>query len=174
VVSAVVEGGPGSGAGLRSGDVITEFNGAPVDDAQHLRWMAATAGVGKTVALTWQRSGHVARGSAKLAAMPEAEPATKGPQPIALGLLVREVDVPKARAGEPGAALGACGREVKPDSPGHRAGLKEATSSSRSTTRPSRPLRLNRALSKVESGGFARLVLRRNARPFLPCASLDP
>ncbi|HEY3452889.1 MAG TPA: trypsin-like peptidase domain-containing protein [Myxococcales bacterium] len=163
LVSAVVEGGPGAGAGLRSGDVITEFNGVAVDDAQRLRWLAATAGIGKTVSLAWQHSGHASKGSARLAAMPEAEPTTKGPQPIALGLLVREVDVPKARKENLALPLGACVREVKPDSPAQKAGLKEGDVILKVNDQNiEAPGGLNRALSRVESGGFARLVLRRN------------
>ncbi|MGC4116700.1 MAG: trypsin-like peptidase domain-containing protein [Myxococcales bacterium] len=163
LVSAVVEGGPGAGAGLRSGDVITEFNGVAVDDAQRLRWLAATAGIGKTVALNWQRAGRAGKGSARLAAMPEAEPTTKGPQPLALGLLVREVDVPKARKENLALPLGACVREVKPDSPAQKAGLKEGDVILKVNEQTiEAPGGLNRALNKVESGGFARMVLRRN------------
>lgn len=163
VVSDVVEGGPGARAGLRSGDVITQFNGTRVDDAQRLRWLAATAGAGKSVGLAYQRGGKAERTNATLAVMPESEPTTSVPQPVMVGLVVREVDVPTARSEGLALPLGACVREVKPSSPAQRAGVQigdvilkvnDLNIHAAST--------LSRAFNRVESGGLAKMVLRRH------------
>jgi S1-C subfamily serine protease len=59
LIGAVVQGGPAHKAGLQRGDLVTKFDGLPVDDAERLRWLSANAGVGKTVTL------HVRRGDAE-------------------------------------------------------------------------------------------------------------
>ena len=57
VVEYVAGGGPADKAGIKVGDVITEFNGKPVAIGTQLQWMASTAGVGKTVDVKIQRQG---------------------------------------------------------------------------------------------------------------------
>ncbi len=58
LVSDVVDGGPGSAAGLRAGDVIQSFGPSRVSRAHALRWQVATAGVGNTVELRVRREGR--------------------------------------------------------------------------------------------------------------------
>jgi serine protease Do len=55
LVGQVVAGGPGDEAGLRSGDIITEFDGKPVDGKEMLRWLASIGGVGRKVPLKVRR-----------------------------------------------------------------------------------------------------------------------
>jgi serine protease Do len=55
VVTDVVDGGPAAAGGLAVGDVITAFDGRRVANASRLRWYVATAGVGRSVALTVRR-----------------------------------------------------------------------------------------------------------------------
>ncbi len=51
LITKVVPGSPAAKAGLESGDVVISFEGKPVASADDLRWLAGTAGVGKTVTL---------------------------------------------------------------------------------------------------------------------------
>jgi serine protease Do len=161
-VSDVVEGGPGAQAGIKSGDVITSFDGAPMDDAQRMRWLAASGGVGKEVALGVSRAGHEEKLTARLGAMPDAESSASIPQPTEVGLLVRDVDVPTARSAGLALPVGAAVREVKPGSTAEKAGLRKGdvilkvddlNISSAGT--------LSRALSRTDAGQFARVVARR-------------
>ncbi len=56
-ISGIVKGGPADKAGLAAGDVITEFNGEPVDDANKLISMISEHAVGERIKLTVSRNG---------------------------------------------------------------------------------------------------------------------
>lgn len=57
IVSEVSAGGPSAKAGLKPGDIITVFNGEPIEDARELPRVVAAAGIGKTLKLTAVREG---------------------------------------------------------------------------------------------------------------------
>jgi S1-C subfamily serine protease len=56
IIEGVVQGGPADRAGLQPGDVVDAFDGTPVDRSAQLRWLASTAGVGRSVVLRVERS----------------------------------------------------------------------------------------------------------------------
>jgi Do/DeqQ family serine protease len=87
LVSGVTAGGPAERAGLKRGDVITAFNGAPVADSNALRNMVARTLPGTAVTLTVSRGGREQQ------------------VPLTLGELPAERDA--ASAGEGGGARGA-------------------------------------------------------------------
>jgi Do/DeqQ family serine protease len=58
LVSSVEEGGPAAKAGIKQGDVITQFNGKPVVDSTHLRNDVAAMAPGTTVAVEVLRNGR--------------------------------------------------------------------------------------------------------------------
>ncbi len=162
VVSEVVDGAPGAKAGLKVGDVITAFNGVRVDDAQRLRWMSAVSGAGHQVPVTVQRGSRVEQLKLELGTMPDPEPATTVPQPIEMGMLVREVDVPTARSAGLALPFGAAVREVKPGSAASRAGVLQGDVILKvDDAEVNTPGTLARAMARLDSGTTARLVLRR-------------
>jgi serine protease Do len=55
LIGAVVNGSPAHRAGLRRGDLVVQFDGIAVDDAERMRWLSANAGVGKDVTLRVRR-----------------------------------------------------------------------------------------------------------------------
>ena len=55
LVADVVKDGPAEAAGIKQGDVITEFDGKPVTASDELPLLVARTGVGKTVPLTLLR-----------------------------------------------------------------------------------------------------------------------
>jgi serine protease Do len=55
VVEYVVAGGPADRGNLQPGDIIVGFEGRPIDHSAELRWVASTAGVGRTVSVRVQR-----------------------------------------------------------------------------------------------------------------------
>jgi serine protease Do len=57
IVSEVVEDGPSAKAGLKPGDIITVFNGEPIEEWRELPRVVASTGIGKTVKLTVLRDG---------------------------------------------------------------------------------------------------------------------
>ena len=58
LVNQVTPGGPADRGGLKSGDVILEMNGTPVNDVNTLRNRVAASGPGNDVALTILRNGN--------------------------------------------------------------------------------------------------------------------
>jgi serine protease Do len=70
LVREVVGGGPAERAGVRAGDIITAFNGAPIDEANGLRIQVAGAQPGATATLTFWRDGKEQQASVTLAEMP--------------------------------------------------------------------------------------------------------
>jgi Do/DeqQ family serine protease len=52
VIAAVVPGSPADEGGLQEGDLLTGFAEEPVEDVQHLRWLAASAEIGAEVRVT--------------------------------------------------------------------------------------------------------------------------
>jgi serine protease Do len=57
IVTMVEHDSPAERAGLRAGDVITEYNGKPVPDADHLTAMVAETPAGNRVPITFYRNG---------------------------------------------------------------------------------------------------------------------
>jgi serine protease Do len=162
LVSEVVDGAPGARAGVKVGDVITSFNGSRVDDAQRLRWLAAVSGAGRSVPVTVLRGGRTEQLTLQLAPMPEAEPISSVPQPLELGMVVREVDVPIARSAGLALPFGAAVREVKPGSAASQAGVQRGDVILKvDDAEVNTPAALTRAIGRVDSGTVARLVLRR-------------
>jgi len=58
LVDRIVRGGPAHQAGIREDDIVLEFDGQEVDSTHDLRWLAQTAGVGRTVKLEILRDGE--------------------------------------------------------------------------------------------------------------------
>ncbi len=70
LVSNVEDGSPAARAGLKQGDVITEFNGKPVSDSNQLRNEVAATTPGSNVSLQVLRNGHTETLQAKVAELP--------------------------------------------------------------------------------------------------------
>lgn len=70
LVGSVVEDGPAAKAGVKTGDIILEFNGETVGNVDQFRLKVAQAGVGKDVPLTVLRDGDRKRYTVKLGERP--------------------------------------------------------------------------------------------------------
>ena len=99
LVSAVVEGSPADKAGLKTGDVIVEFNGRKIAKATDLPGLVADVPVGRDVPIVVVREGTEMRLSSKVAKLAEeslarvADTEGKGK----LGLSVQPLTPPIAR-----------------------------------------------------------------------------
>ncbi len=131
LVGEVTPGGPADKAGLKSGDVITEFNGKPVPDSRQLKLQAAQARPGSKVAVKILREGAVRTLEARLKELPgteklaQAGPASGAERDQLDGVTVTDLD-PRLRRqfGVPGAMQGAVVTAVEPDSKAQAAGLR--------------------------------------------------
>jgi serine protease Do len=101
LVAQPQRGAPAEAAGLKSGDVITAIDGEKIDNPRALARKIAALGPGKTVDVTYLRSGAEKNVKMKLGALPE----DKG-QRVEVG----------GGGGEQGGEFGALGIEVMPAS----------------------------------------------------------
>ncbi len=132
LVRQVVEGGPGAAAGLQAGDVITHFEGRPIEEANVLPLVAGDAGVDKMVKLTVVRDRKARIIEAKLGEHPDNQPrrgegkkaAKKDAKSPAVGLKVVTLNEDdRVRLDFDKKVQGVRVIEVKPGSAAFRAGL---------------------------------------------------
>jgi serine protease Do len=80
LISEVVPGSPADKAGLKSGDVVTAFNGAKVEDSTQFRQLVAQAAPESTVTITVLRNGQSFDLKAVLAERPGETQAKAAPE----------------------------------------------------------------------------------------------
>jgi serine protease Do len=100
LVSSVVEGSPAMKAGLKAGDVITEYSGRRVEKAGDLPRAVGETPVGREVPLTVVRDGKAVKLTAKIARLQEPVEMASGsavPGTPRLGLQVQPLTPPVAR-----------------------------------------------------------------------------
>jgi serine protease Do len=135
LVNEVRPGGPAAGAGVRRGDVIVAFNGAPVGDYNSFRNMVARVQPGTPVTFTVLRDGRELQLRATLAELPVEKP--KGDESEAgaagggasesgkLGVTVEPLTAELAAHAElPRDTRGLVVRSVDPEGPAADAGLR--------------------------------------------------
>jgi len=131
LVGDVVPKGPADSAGLKNGDVILEYNGAPVTDSRHLKLAVARTKPGESVPVKILRDGAARTlkvvvkelsGPERLARGDARDPSDTG---TLNGVAVSDLN-PQARRqfGLPDHVRGAVVTEVKPGSAAAEAGLK--------------------------------------------------
>jgi serine protease Do len=128
VVTDVKEEGPAEKAGLKQGDVITSFQGTPIEDAMTLQRAVTRSAVGSKATVTVLRDGQEKDLSVTISELPDnqqvakAEPSSSN-QPLA-GLAVQELDRETAQElGIKGKLHGVVVTNVEPESEAERAGL---------------------------------------------------
>ncbi len=91
LVTDIVGNSPGSRAGLKSGDVILDFDRTDIDSSSELPWLASVAGVGRTVPITVWRQGKRRKMSLTLEAQPgQAKPPAAKVAVVRKSLKVKE------------------------------------------------------------------------------------
>jgi serine protease Do len=80
LVAGVVQGGPAERSGVRTGDVILEFDGKKVIDAMDLPLWIARTPIDQNVALRIQRERQELRVTLRVSPMPEMPPPSNGGQ----------------------------------------------------------------------------------------------
>jgi serine protease Do len=128
LVASVQESSPAARAGIKAGDVITQYDGRKVAQSADLPKLVAATPVGRQVPVTVVREGKPLSLDIKVAELHEPGPVTamadrdeeKGP----LGLTVESVTPETARELKLGAAHGVLVRGVRSGSPAESAGIR--------------------------------------------------
>ncbi|MBI3456541.1 MAG: DegQ family serine endoprotease [Candidatus Rokubacteria bacterium] len=126
LVASVLDGSPASQAGLKAGDVITEYDGREVARTEELPRAVAQTPVGREVPLTVVRDGKTVTLTAKIVQLPESEarPAGESSGSPTLGLAVQSVTPEVAKEFGLSDRRGVLVRGVRDDSPAASAGLR--------------------------------------------------
>jgi len=170
LVGDVTAGGPAAKAGLERGDVITRFDGQPVEDALSLRNQVAEARPGSRVPITVLRNGREKTLSVELGERPREEdersPAVGGPAEPGnsekLGMGTQALTPELAHRLGIDEPRGVIITDVAPGGAAEQAGLSrgdvivEVDRQAVAT-----PAELDRALAHHEGGDSAALLVRR-------------
>jgi len=132
LISGVTADSPADKAGLKSGDVIVEFNGKAVTDSRHLKLQVAETVPGSSIPLKVIRDGASKTLSIMVKEMP-ADQLAKGPSSkddaatdALHGVAVTDLDsASRAQLKVPAQIQGALVSEVAPDSAAYEAGLRQ-------------------------------------------------
>ena len=131
LVGDVSAGGPADKAGLKSGDVITQFNGQTVQDASQLKLRVAETAPGSKVPVVINRNGQDKTFDVTLGNMPENKIAMAnesngvGRKETLAGVGVTDLDQnTRSELNIPANVQGAVISQVAPDSAAYQAGLR--------------------------------------------------
>lgn len=132
IVADVSAKSPAEKAGIKSGDVVVEFNGKPVRDSRHLKLQVAQTAPGAKVPVKVLRDGQTKTLEVQVKELPGTEVAAKdrdageSPNDSLDGVTVGDLnDAVRAQFKIPSNVKGAIVTQVDPDSPAFEAGLRE-------------------------------------------------
>lgn len=162
LVGSVIEGSAAEKAGLKEGDVVTEFNGKPVADSAHLRNLVAATAPGTAVTIVYFRDGSKKETHATiLKAKPEmADAGTDAPiQDVGLGVRDPQPEERQANGGKPGVVV----TEVEDGSAAAIAGIQPGDLIRELDRKPVRNARdFQRQIQNTASKGPVLLFVERN------------
>ena len=132
LVSTVTPGSPADAAGMKGGDVITKFNGQPVENANQLKLRVAETAPGLTVPVEVNRKGEAKAFNVTLKELTKNESASASLQPhnaskqdALHGVAVTDLDQQtRADLNIPANVHGALVTEVDPSSAAYESGLR--------------------------------------------------
>jgi serine protease Do len=126
LVAEVMKESPAAAAGLKVGDIITEFNGGAVKDVTDLQKRVAAVEPGRATPMTVTRDGKAVTLSVKVGEQPsdEALAAAENGSESVLGLTVEPLTPETARQNRLTARRGLLVTEVEPGSAGAEAGIR--------------------------------------------------
>jgi serine protease Do len=183
-VKMVTDGTPAAQAGFQVEDVVTAYNGKPVDTDATFRDLVARTAPGTRVDVTVKRDGrevtlHPTLGSAPQEAGSNNAPAEQAPAAATRGKLGVQVgDASDSQVRESlnikGATQGAAVVEVVPGSPAQEAGIQQGDVIIRLNGQPIQNAeQLSAAARALKSGSQVTAVVRRRSETMLVQINLD-
>jgi serine protease Do len=132
VVADVTPDSPAAKAGIKSGDIITKFDGREVRDSRHLKLQVAQAAPGKALPITVNRDGKTRTLQVTPKELPGTELAARSGSSSSSddngtlnGVTVSDLDeAARSEMKVPAHIKGALVTDVRPDSPAYQAGLR--------------------------------------------------
>ena len=157
LVAAVEPNSPAQQAGLREGDLLLSFGGAPMENAAAVARAAADTKPGESSTVELWRDGNARTVNLQVGTQPQQQREARAGQdsePQSLGLAL-------APAPKGSDASGAIVAAVQPDGPGAEAGLRPGDVIIRAgNARVTRPEDVSRALASARSDGKTALLLQ--------------
>jgi serine protease Do len=173
LIGDVQEGTPAAEAGVERGDVITEFNGMPVQSVTHLRNLVAGLAPGTRVQLGIERNGQARTLPVTLGEQPEQLAASTAPEqrgapnPARLGIAVEDLTPQIAQQLGVQGQTGAVIVEVQPGSAAEQAGLRRGDIIEEVNRKPIRDAQqLVDTIRSLKSGETAALLVQRDENSF--------
>ena len=161
LVADVVRGSPAERAGIKTGDIITEFNSKEVKDSTELPGLVARVAPGTGTSVKVLRDGKEMTLAITVGEMKDTEVAASGQQGE-LGLAVQPVTPEVAQSLGLDRAEGLVITEVKPGSAADDAGLREGDLITQINRRPVKNLAdYNREMAQSKKGQSVLLLVRR-------------
>jgi serine protease Do len=161
LVADVAKAGPAERAGIKTGDVIVEFNGKQIKDPGELPLQAARTAPGKQAQLKILRNGNELTLPLTVGEFKERE-VVAAAENGGLGLAVQPVTASMAAELGLERAEGLVVTSVKPGSAANEAGLQRGDVIAEINRRPVRNLSdYNRAVEKTEKGKSVLFLVRR-------------
>ena len=168
LVSEVVENGPADKAGIKSGDVILEFDGEPVKNSNDLPWLASMAGVGKKVNIKVYRDGYVKTLSIKLGEMPDNNSESlpnsieEDVEEKTLGLKIKNLTKEMQKSLGIQAQEGVVVADVNSDSKSFEAGVRRGDIIVKVNSTEIKSVKsFIKTVEKIKDGGVVRLFIKR-------------
>ena len=124
LVASVMENSPAAEAGIKTGDVIVEYNGDKITESDQLPLLVARTGVGKTVKVTVLRDKKEIPINVKIAELKEQEVVASAPKQDKLGLTVQNITPQLAESLGLKRSNGVVITSVQPQSAAGDAGLR--------------------------------------------------
>jgi serine protease Do len=125
LVASVSDGSPAAEAGIKTGDVIVEYNGSQIEDSSQLPILVARTKVGQNAKIIVVRDKKRIPITVKVGELQEQEVVASAPQePAKLGMSVQNVTPEMAESLGLNRAGGAVITAVQPQSPAAEAGLR--------------------------------------------------
>ena len=161
LVADVMRGSPAERAGIKTGDIITEFNSKEVKDSAELPALVARVAPGTTAPIKVLRDGKEISFPITVGEMKDTEVATAGEEGD-LGLAVQPLTPEVAQSMGLNRAEGLVITEVKPGSAADDAGLREGDVITEVNRRPVKTLAdYNREMARSNKGQSVLFLVRR-------------